>query len=546
VELSRLSDVDISRIIGDRMRLHPDLAVRIVERADGNPHDAVSIVTSLIAEGRLRTTEHGYGLSDDRPLAADSDDEGFAEIVSNVFLHFGRDGRDALELAAALGDRLSRREWRLIAGEAHTSIAPGLETALETRGVIQTDADGFRFVSRGFRRRVIAESRERNDWRSRVAVCRSALSEDGTPRAAQWDFDVGAYLSAANTWLGLADQAARKSEVHAALQMLRRAGEAASKLSGEGIERLQTEIDVRKAELWARERIEDAESMASRVEQQARRHGWDELLARALLARASYARKRVALDEARSLYREARDLHERLGNTRELAVCMQGLGMCAVASGDLDAAEHHYDLALGHALPARDLAAAAWCANGLGDVYRKQGELAVAQSWYERALNWFDTVGDTYGAMWCVHDLAQTKRARGELGAAEADYERTIRIARQLGQRVVAPRLNLGIVRVQRGDYDGARSAFEEVLEESRARDIPGEEGIARICLLPCEATAGRWEEVARQLRKGRELIGTLVDQDLGQMAAIASEIARDAGRDDIATQLAEFARAQA
>ena len=215
--------------------------------------------------------------------------------------------------------------------------------------------------------------------------------------------------------------------------------------------------------------------------------------------------------------------------------------MIAVASADHVEAERLFEQSLQHCQHNRDLRGAAWAANGLGDVYRKTGRLEEAVSWYSQAMGWFEEIGNTYGAMWCTHDIAQAQRAAGDLEAAERGYLAMIALAERIGQRVVAPRLNLGLVRVLRGDFDQARIPFEEVAEESHLRASSGEEGIAHICLLPCDAAAGDWAAVEAGLDLARRQIGQLIDADLAAMTRIAADYAATP-RPTLAAELRDFA----
>lgn len=297
-----------------------------------------------------------------------------------------------------------------------------------------------------------------------------------------------------------------------------------------------------RASRWTLDRVDDADAFAERASKIAQQHGWSDLLAEALERRARIARRRVELARACELYEAARDAYELVGDAPGVGRALQGLGMVAVAAGEYERAEAMFRAGL-EATPLDEARAVAWCANGLGDVYRKRGEFEAAIDSYEQALQRFEEVGDGYGALWCVHDLALTYRAAGDLDRAEAGLTDAVRRSRTIGQRTVAPRLNLAVVRVERGEPGRARSVVEEVLRESQLRGLDGEQGISRICLLPCDAAAGRWDEVRKHLEIGREQIGTLVDGDLGRMAAAAANYARDAGQARLAGELREFAR---
>ena len=524
--LDSLGEEDMTWLVRDLVGLHPDLAAEVVAAADGRPTYAVALVSGWIERRELKNGPQGFELVPGAELTLASLDELWGERLDQFVRDVGRAGRDALELAAALGPRMAISELRAVADTLGHALPEDFEAVVDERGLLRSDGERLTFVHESFRRLLSEHARTRNTWKSWISGCLSTLPDADVERRAYWEMEIEAFTRAAGSYLEAARRAFRRSELARASRLGGLAQRAAVRMDPEAAARVLLEIKALRAQLWGFDRLDDADALAAEVAEAARQKGYPDLLGEALERRARFARKRVDLGRAQALYQEALAAYQAAGRPDGIAACQQGLGMCAVARGDMEAAEGLFNQSLQSFMATRDLEGAAWAANGLGDVYRKLRRLDVARSWYDRARNWFESLGHTYGALWCIHDLAQVDRARGDLEAAEKGYMDTVALAERIGQRIVAPRLNLGIVRVQQGKYDDARIPFEEVLEESRLRSVPGEEGIAMICLLPCDAAARDWDAVRANLERGAQLIGDLRDADLGMAAATAAQLA--------------------
>lgn len=544
IELGPLENPFIDSMVQSLAPLHPELAARVVEVADGNPGHAITLIRGLVERDELRAGSHGYELISHVDLRLGSMKELWNDRLEQLVREIGT-ARSALEAAAALAGEVKHSDWQAVCSAGNTFLPDGLHRELDRRGFARRTKDGWVFADATLRDLIVEGAHLRNTWKSHIAACMQVLPDADVERRAFWEFEAGAYGRAARDFLQAARRAERMCEYSRATQLVTRAEASAQHLDAPDAQRFFTEAKLLKASVWGLDRIDDANAIAQEAARCAERHGWEDLAAAAYEQLAKFARKRVDLELAAQLYEKSRRAFEAVEDPRGVGQALQGLGMVSVARGELGQAEEQYNEALGAFLPVRDLRGAAWAANGLGDVYRKLERLDLAESWYSRALKWFETIGHGYGAMWCLHDLAQTRRAAGDLAGAETGYEQTVQYAQRLGQRVVAPRLNLGIVRVQRGDYSSARSVFEEVVEESRLRSVTGEEGIARICLLACDAAVGRWDAVGENLRLGRDQVGSLIDADLGAMADVAASYARKADQQELADQLTAFSRVQ-
>ncbi len=542
IELGPLPETELTWLVRDLVGLEPELSQRVVEQAAGRPGYATSLVSTWVERRSLRNGKHGFALVGDFDELAPPELGAIWELrIEQLVRDFGLQTRPSIELLAAMGSRFGIHEVARAGAQVNLEVSDELLEALVARGFLLRTQRGLRFADESVRRQIADHARQRNTWRSWVGACLHALEEAEPGRRAGWEQEIEAHHRAARSFLEAARLAYDQSRFAEAGRMTARAQRSAERLDEPHASRLLAEARLLRARIWGHERLDAALDAAAEVVVGARAAGWLDLLAASLFLRGRLLRKQIELSAARAAYTEARSAFEALGDLQGVAECDQGLGMCAVAAGQPAEAETLFNRALESHLKRREMTEAGWCANGLGDVYRKRREYDLARSWYTRAANWFEAQGNAYGVMWCVHDTAQADRAGGNFEVAEEGYVRTVALARALGQTNYSARLNLGIVRVQRGRYGEARLPFEEVLQQAELRREAGTAALARICLLPCEAAAGAWDRVERFLDEALPELDGLVDPDLGMMAHIAAEMARAAGQ-PVAGRLERYA----
>ena len=547
VEVGPLGPGEMNLVVRNLLPLESGLTARVVQAAEGIPAHAVTQISAWVERDVLELTADGYRLADDGPVSSELSDIWRSRLLEVV----GADDalRGALHVAAAIGPRVSHQAWESVCRARGLELSPSWVTRLLDTGLAVGTAASWRLRSDALVAFLKSDAKRLGSWAQVNLACADCLAEGAPDQLGTFLEEAGELMAAARAYLAAAEATETVSDYITGTRLVAECVRVLDALSASD-SLLAFRARLRHARLISLDRVSEATVAASSIAQTAAERAgdpddpdasWYGIYAAATLILARMARKRVELHEASRLYARARDAFARLDDAIEVAGCEQGLGMCAAARGEYDAAKDHYESAL-RTLDGRDPLVAGWCANGLGDVVKYQHDLDGALRWYGVALRQFQEAGNLYGVMWCVHDIARVHRKRGDLDAALEGFSRTLRIARTLGQRIVAPRLNFAITRVQRGDFAAARALIVDVLDESRRRGVPGETGIAMLCLLPCLAHDGAWDAVAEYLNEGSALIGALVDPELAQMARVAENLAKLSGRVELAQKLDEFA----
>lgn len=175
----------------------------------------------------------------------------------------------------------------------------------------------------------------------------------------------------------------------------------------------------------------------------------------------------VAVAAGAAYYQQALALYEVLADDGGQAAALLGLGEIVYRTGNYAQARQHYEASLAHFQRIGDLRGSAIALERLGCILRDQGELAAAQPLIAQAVALYDASGD------------RAKIARGQiLLGGLAMYAGDFRTAYPMVQKSVAlfeelglpgPRISLGIIHLELGEYDAARTQLEAYIAQSRS-----------------------------------------------------------------------------
>jgi tetratricopeptide (TPR) repeat protein len=273
---------------------------------------------------------------------------------------------------------------------------------------------------------------------------------------------------------------------------------------------------------------EPADRLAARLEEQARRFGWEDVLPRALRLGG---RANLGLGEGKhalELLDEAEKVFTARAERDSAADTWATIGDVLAGLGRIDAAAEAYT----YATRAVDARVRVGARLGLARVAKRRGDVAEALRWLEPEEN-LDQ-GLLRGQLApMVNERGELLRAQGRLEEAESTYERAAALYRSLGNpRAAYPLLNLGLLQVKRRDWAGGREAMEGLLRELRGLSQPHLEGLARGVLLPCLAATGDaagFVDVARALESWLQATDTR-EPDLAPLLELAAEQAEAQG----------------
>ncbi len=275
-------------------------------------------------------------------------------------------------------------------------------------------------------------------------------------------------------------------------------------------------------------------------------------------------------DEALTMAEKCVEVHEKLGNQREVAADHGRCAQILKAVGRYDEADIRYDLALAAARKVGDKELEGSLLQHQGDLVADRYQLGRATHLYRQALQRFQEVGDHQGVMQTYNLLGVGEQRASRLAEARSWYEKSRELAVQLKDQVGLAQAaqNIGIVwqdegdvAREHGDEPDARRCFEEALcslkESLRIRQALGNEPdkaaswaqLAQTLLRLGDLVAA--EQHAHEARQIREALGLKeVFRDYSNLSYIAEargEISAAAEwgkkRDDLLAELERRAR---
>jgi tetratricopeptide (TPR) repeat protein len=169
---------------------------------------------------------------------------------------------------------------------------------------------------------------------------------------------------------------------------------------------------------------------------------------------------------AETLYRQALDINERIGNQIEMAECYSQLSMLAHLRDDYPAAETLCRLALDISERIGDQTAMAGNYRQLGMLAVLRGDYTAAEALYREALDISERIGAQVGMARGYHQLGMLAQFRGDSVAAETLYWQALDINERLSDQagMAASYSELGALAQDRTDYAAAETLYRQAL----------------------------------------------------------------------------------
>ena len=192
LEVRHLDAEEHEELVEEMLGLEPKLAGQVVRRTQGNPLFAVQLVGDWIARGELRLGPEGFALAPGAaPTLPEDLDALWASRLEHVFGKFAAfepaELMRALELAAALGQEVSRQEWRHVCALSALELPSSFEQALRSNHLIDQDAgeahQDFRFAHSMLHEHLIGSAKRLGRAPAHHALIASSLeARPGAPR----------------------------------------------------------------------------------------------------------------------------------------------------------------------------------------------------------------------------------------------------------------------------------------------------------------------------------------------------------------------------
>jgi serine/threonine protein kinase/tetratricopeptide (TPR) repeat protein len=534
-----------------------ELSAKLAERTRGNPLFAVQLVGDWIERGVLVRGPDGFAVAEGALAELPPDLHAvWSARADRLLARHGPPEARALELAAALGDRVLHEEWRAVCARSRARASASLVADLERMALILPDREGFTFTHPMLRETLERRAREGGRHADHHRACASMLELRGADQRPEALERVALHL------LEAGDDGDALDYLHRAAQARFEQGEMGRTLAlldarAAAVGRLGlSDADPRAAAGWPlrlqvlREQgeLERAHALGERALRAAEAEGWRELHARVLLELGILDQTRGDADRALRRLGAAVAAADALGDRALEARARVELGRARFERGDIDGAAAELQAGRGLAAELRQtalIAAADW---QLARLDKHAGEPAAAVARLTQALAAFEALGARAGVARCTNELGEMARLQGDLDAAELHYREALRRMEETGSEgAQIVRVNLGLVMQEHGRVRESRGVLERALQVFAQGGRRGLMGVVHASLLPCAAAEHHWPEWDLRLEVARDLLGAarLVDVDLPRVLERAAALARRAGHGARADAALGLARAQ-
>lgn len=517
LQLEHLDETTFRKLVTQLLCLSENLAHHVARRCGGNPLFAIQLVGDWVARGDLRFGPRGFELRDGiTPTIPDDIHELWLGRLERLEFNNPDAKWRALELAACLGRDVRDDEWSLAATMFGLEIPDTLQEKLLIGGLAKTNDGGWNFVHGMLRESLERRAREQGRWTRLNEACVRMLEarfpERGFPfaeRMARHLFESGSFGDAVEY---LEDSIVRRTNVsdfEQAAQHLRLHRLSLIELNRPKNDRSWGKHRLLEAEIHLQQgAFDEAQRLAEHLVIDARRHGWRNILPRALnslgIARYSCGQ----LEHARGSFRRARELFSANNDLAGVARALRGLGRVHQHEGS-------YDQALKTLGEARDIFAEsddslelARTLNALGDVSRAADDLDSAMNFSREALDLYEKTGNQIGVADCINDLAELGRLTGDLEAALNSCTHAMRLYEALGSdESMFVRINFGLILVRYARYSEARQVFEKLQQYF---DRSNQLGLLAACFvynLPNLAALTAWGDWDSSFEQAEELL---------------------------------------
>jgi serine/threonine protein kinase/tetratricopeptide (TPR) repeat protein len=539
--LDPLDTIKHERLIQELLLLEGDLARDVVQRTAGNPLFAVDLIGEWVQRGVLEAGEQGFVLRDGVEVTIpDHLHDMWVQRIEGLLGDYDKDARQALELAAALGQDVHVDEWKGVCDLAGVYLDESLAADLIERRFARRTDSGWAFAHAIVRESIERLSRDDDRWRAHRRICATMVDaryDTARPRVAE---RYGRYLMSAHQYRQALDPLLGGARGCRKLGEYRRAQHLLSSYISCMKSMGACRDDKRWGEVWVmRSRTyvnsgqpKDARRWADKALEAADEFGWDGIRPQAMgwlaLAKqwsgdkdaADYLRRAYALLEEASTETPMRGVFgsvahglTRLGDFEQAQILLDR---------DLAAAKYQQDkyaVANSHYLRCR-LAA-----------FRKHWDASLGHG--ETALEMIEGLGHLPGVGLCMELMAEVHRLSGSIERAEDLYRECIALQEKVGYPTAIAQMNLASILFKRGRIRESEQLF---MLSVGAFEVSGRRmfhTVALAGLLACASAQECWDAAAEHLEPIQAFLegADASERDLAVLLEFAADALRDGGQ---------------
>ncbi len=558
--LKPLNVSESTALVQDLLLMEDSLVERVQRRTAGNPLFAVQLVGDWVRRGVLEVSGAGFVLkAGEQAVLPDDIHVAWRGWLDELLRGLQPGARESMEVAAALGREVDHDEWAVACASLGLVVADGLVDGLigahlaEPRGA-ERKGDGWVFVHGMLRESVEREAREADRWSGINRACAAMLTgRPDTPgrlgRLARHLVAAEDFANAVGPLREGADHAVRVGEYREAAELvaMREAALEALAVGPDDIRRGENAV-IRIRLFVGQGQFEEADRLAARAAETARRQRWMPVQVKALRYRGIAAQKRGDLSLAEAMFTTAETFARANGQSEDLAVCIEHRGTILRQRGDgegsLELLEEALALFRAMAFPP----GAADCLREIGGTLITLGRGEAAEAPLREAIAIYDSLGLAIGRATCLNNLGDVLRGRGDMDGAEGAYRHALDVMERLGYpERVFPMWNLGMMLLARGAPLDARDvllAALDVAERSRRKSV---QGLVHVALLATVAALHDWAAFDHHLDLCSALFAEtgMVDPEIVRCAETAAGSAHAGGERARGAAAEELAVAQ-
>jgi len=549
-----LAPEDRPTLVRELLGLDAQIAADVEALTDGNPLFAIQLVGGWIQQGVLKLGDTGFRLRSDASVPLpDGLQAVWSSRVAEILAGRPLPDRDALELAAILGQVVDAAEWSAACAVAGIVVSANLLDEMASSGLARREiaGTGFSFVHGLLRNSLLIQSEEGGrDTAHHLAAAQALESLGGSGgRRGRHLYTAGAFSEACDPLLAGAEAHHQAMELDLSSELLDLFEKCLDALGASANDpRRMIVLESKIGDMFIRGRFVEATELAERFESLARRAAIPSRLCVALRTRAKAAR--LAGDSAmtESLLTEAVEIAKETGDIYDLTRCYCELGHGLVRTGELPRARDYFERAYAFAAGGDTDSQTAQALQGLAVVARQAGDHDGARRMLTEALALTKDLGRRKSLADLQNDLGEIARLEGDLSGAESRYRSALAGYESIGSGdATLSLINLGLVLVTRGQAAEAEPLFAAAHAQF---ELQGRRALVAVCELGLATCAAQRQDRSAlknhwaAAREGLHLT-KLVDVDVAILARQTADAVLVAGWPGIAREALELAASQ-
>lgn len=557
LEIDPLSTEHQAHLVRALLGMDGELAAEVTRRTAGNPLFAVQLVGDWIERGVLEPGRRGFRLKDGAQVEIPESLHAVWRGRVNRLL----DAQDsstvcAIELAAILGDKVNRQEWKAVCARTgtHADLRRVLGRMLVLR-LARTDPEGthWRFSHPMLRESIVRRAQESGRVRTWHQACANMLEmrypHGATERIAWHLLAAGDDKDALPYLLLSAESRVERGDLDVAERILDERAAAVRRVGpnpDDPIHGAGWFLRLRLLRIMGR--VDEANAYVAQAVDAARRHRWTELLAEARIHQGILTHRSGSFVHAWRRLRQGEELARETGRQELVASALLEQGRLLIERGRLPDAAGCLDRARVLFAQHDDRTDQANCDVLLGRVAKQKGDLDKAMAHFSDALDAFEKVGSRWGVANCTNELGEVARLQGDLNGAGLHYRDACAKMEELGaDDANVMRVNVGLVCIFRSRFSQAEPLLERSLRNFEATHHKAMVGITHAMLLCCAAARQDWAGWDAHANAAIPILTETgwIEHDIALVARLAGDLAAALGEVDRAREAWEMALLQ-